>query len=182
MTAENDEKTGRGFWRGMMLFILGILLLCFAFLFIMITERAVLLWLNTDNYVPTEVEVLQLLPDTGTNGKALISVRVDATGEKLLTRGVPRELYVFDGPKDMTGKLMKPEEAKGKKFAVWYSARAKGFFSDLRIAYPGEFEPASTARNAIVVVGTHVLIIALGCLFLIKGYKRTRRAGLSRSP
>jgi hypothetical protein len=143
-------------------------------MFTMITERAVLLWLNTNHYVPTEVEVLQLLPDTGTDGKALISVRVDATGEELLTSGVPRELYVFDGPKDMTGALMKPEEAKGKKFAVWYSARAKGFFSDLRIAYPGEFEPASTARNAIVIVGTHLLIIGLGCLFLIKGYKLTR--------
>ena len=176
MTGKNEKKAGRGFWLGILIFILGILLLCFAFMFIMITERAVLLWLNTNNYVPTEVEVLQLLPDTGTDGQTLISVRVDATGEELLTSGVPRELYVFDGPKDMTGALMKPEEAKGKKFAVWYSARAKGFFSDLRIAYPGEFEPASTTRNAIVVVGAHLLLIALGWFLLITGYKLTRRA------
>jgi hypothetical protein len=160
----------------MLLFILGILLLCFACMFTMITERAVLLWLNTDNYVPTEVEVLQLLPDTDTDGKTLISVRVDATGEELLTSGVPRELYVFDGPKDMTGALMKPEEAKGKKFAVWYSARAKGFFSDLRIAYPGEFEPASTARNAIVIIFAHLLLIALGSFLIVNGFRRTRRA------
>jgi hypothetical protein len=103
-----------------------------------------------------------------------MTVQVDATGEELLTSGVPRELYIFDGPKDVAGRLMKPEEAKGKKFPIWYSSRAKGFFSDLRIAYPGEFEPAASARNAMVVIFAHLLLIALGSFLIVNGFKRTR--------
>src|SRR5262245_47613125 len=119
----------RGDWRALVMTVSGLFLLCVAFLFIRPTERAIVLWLNRDRYVLTELEITDLSPGSGDSNTTIFG-RIASTGEEIHTDELPPGLSKFDSPTDMTGELMTREEAIGQRFPVWYSSQARWGFSD----------------------------------------------------
>lgn len=135
----------------------GALLICIGLMCIRLSTRDYVLWQNRDQYVRTEMVVLDFCPQ---GEPPTADVRIEATGEELSTPETGGALVVFDGPDDMTGTQRTRKDAIGRRIPIWYNPDAFRFFSDCRVV--PEYEVLPTGQQVVKIFAIQGAFFLLG--------------------
>lgn len=159
-------------WVGGLMLVGGIFPLIFAVMMTEMTGRTIFLHLNRDKYVRSEFILDGLVVDTE---QSRMLGRVALTNEEILMPHVATELYLFDSPSAVVGRLPSPEAVKGRRLSIWYNPQGKKLLWDMRVVFLSEWSDLPRAGTVARMVAVQATLAAVGLVGVVRGAKRLRR-------
>jgi hypothetical protein len=151
--------------------VIGLILICFAFLTINLTARTIAFWIYRNDYTRTELEVTELIPGTGDSDSVLIGI-VAATGDEIHSNQIPTELMEFSSPRGVIGTVMNPAAARGKKIPIWYARDHQAWFTSANIQFASEFDTLPSSRLVLGIVCVNLALFALAAWCIVFAKRR----------